>query len=124
MKKEAKEVKDKKIRVFKTAVQAVWGFEKTFKKYSHSEESGGIWAYARHLSQRERYAAKAVQMEETILFKVTANPKITEDLYIEFAGKTYQIASIDRFEFNKTDYTIRAKEVAPPTFDEVEYDEY
>jgi len=124
MRKDAKEVKDKKIRLFNATVRVVWGFDRVFKTYCHSEESGGVWAYARHLSQRERVASKAVQMEETILFKVTANPKITEDLYIEFMGKTYAICSIDRFEFNKTDYTIRAKEVAPPAFDEVEHDEY
>jgi SPP1 family predicted phage head-tail adaptor len=112
------------MRLFKTAVAAVLGFERICKKYIYSELSGGFWAYVRHLSERERYTAKALQMEETILFKITANSKITEDLCIEFGDKTYAIESIDKFEFNKTDYVVRAKEIAPPTFDEVEYDEY
>ena len=124
MKESKKEVKDKKIRVFKTVVRAVWGFEKVYKKYIHSEESGGVWAYVRQLSENERVSAKAVQTEQTILFKVVANPKLTNDLYIEFAGKTYNIVSIDPYEFNKTDLVIRANNISPPTYDEVEYDEY
>jgi len=124
MKERRCEVKDKKIKLFKTASGVVWGFERVVKEYIHSQECGGVWTYVRHLSQQERYSAKAIRTEENILFKVTANPKITEDLYIEFGGKTYEITSIDRFEFNRTDYVIRAKEVAPPTFDEVQYDEY
>lgn len=124
MKEQHKEVKDKKIRLFKTAVQVVWGFEKVFKKYIHSEKSGGVWAYVRWLSENERLTAKSVQTEQTILFKVTANPKLSSDLYIEFGDKTYSIVSIDPYEFNKTDLVIRANAVSPPTFDEVEYDQY
>ena len=124
MEKRNKEVKDKKIRLFKATVQAVWGFERIVKKYIHSEESGGVWAYVRQLSESERLTAKSVQTEQTILFKVVHNPKITNDLFIEFGGKTFSIVSIDPYEFNKADLVIRANAVSPPTYDEVEYDEY
>ena len=119
-----KEVKDKKIRLFKGVSRVVWGFERVYKKYIHSEESGGVWAYVRHLSEQERLASKVVQIDESILFKVTHNPKLTKDLYIEFGEKTYSIVSIDPYEYNKSDLVIRANEISPPVYDEVEYDEY
>ena len=116
-----KEIKDKKIRMFKATGQAVSGFERVWKKYIHSKKSGGVWAYVRHLSEREQFAAKAVNREETILFKVAYHPKITNDLYVEFAGKTFNIVSIDPYEFNNTDLVIRASEAAPPPFDVVDW---
>jgi len=123
MKQQTKKVKDKKIRAFEATLRTVWGFERVFKKYVHSEESGGLWAYVRHLSEKERYIANAMQNDEDIVIEVAFNPKITTDLMIEFGDKTYKIVSIDPFEFNKTDLVIRAKEVAAQTYDEIEWGE-
>ena len=118
------EVKDKKVQVFgiKTAVKD--GYEVVVKTYIHSKESGGLWAFVRELSENERFSAKAVQVEETTQFKIVYNPKITTELYIEFGGKTYDIVSIDKFEFNKTDLVIRANEILTPVYDEVCYEDY
>lgn len=118
------EVKDKKVQVFdiKTAVKD--GYEVVVKTYIHSKESGGLWAFVRELSENERFSAKAVQVEETTQFKIVYNPKITTELYVEFGGKTYDIVSIDKFEFNKTDLVIRANEILAPVYDEVCYEDY
>ena len=118
------EVKDKKVQVFgiKTAVKD--GYEVVVKTYIHSKESGGLWAFVRELSENERFSAKAVQVEETTQFKIVYNPKITTALYVEFGGKTYDIVSIDKFEFNKTDLVIRANEILAPVYDEVCYEDY
>lgn len=118
------EVKDKKIQVFgiKTAVKD--GYEVVVKTYIHSKESGGLWAFVRELSENERFSAKAVQVEETTQFKIVYNPKITTELYVEFGGKTYDIVSIDKFEFNKTDLVIGANEILAPVYDEVCYEDY
>lgn len=118
------EVKDKKIKVFGLKTRVVDTYEQVVKNYIHSEESGGIWAYVRELSENERFSAKAVQVEETIQFKIVYSPKIISELFIEFAGKTYEIVSIDKYEFNKTDLVIRANEILAPVFDEVEYEDY
>ena len=115
-------IKDKKVRAFDTAVRAVWGFEQVFKTYCHSEESAGLWAYVRHLSQGERMAARQVQSNESIKVIIGYSPKITTDLYLEFGTKTYKVVSIDPYEFNKTDLELRAEEVSPPVFDEVEWE--
>ena len=118
------EVKDKKIKVFGLKTRVVDTYEQVVKNYIHSEESGGIWAYVRELSENERFSAKSAQVEETIQFKIVYNPKIINELFIEFDGKTYEIVSIDKFEFNKTDLVVRANEILAPVYDEVEYEDY
>jgi len=123
MKQRTRLVKDKKVRAFETAVRAVWGFERVFKSYCHSESSGGVWAYVRHLSGAEVLRARQVQNNQTLQIIVSYNPRITTNLYLEFGGKTYKVVSIDPYEFNKTDLEIRAEEVSPPVFDEEEWQE-
>lgn len=118
------EVKDKKVQVFGIKITVKDGYEVVVKTYIHSKESGGLWAFVRELSENERFSAKAVQVEETTQFKIVYNPKITTELYIEFGGKTYDIVSIDKFEFNKTDLVIRANEILAPVYDEVCYEDY
>jgi len=118
-----KKVKDKKVKAFNAVVRTVWGFERVFKSYCHSEESQGLWAYVRHSSQDEKRVANAMQTSEDIVIEMGYNPKISTDLNLEFYGKTYAIVSIDPYEFNKTDLKIRAKEIPAPVFDEVEYEQ-
>lgn len=118
------EVKDKKVQVFGIETAVKDGYEVVVKTYIHNKESGGLWAFVRELSENERFSAKAVQVEETTQFKIVYNPKITTELYIEFGGKTYDIVSIDKFEFNKTDLVIRANEILAPVYDEVCYEDY
>ena len=119
-----KENKDKKVQFYRLSTQVVDGYEKVIKTYIHSKESGGLWCFVRELSENERFSAKAVQVEETTQFKVVYNPKIVNELYLEFKGKTYNIVSIDGKEFNKSDLVIRANEILAPSFDEVRYENY
>lgn len=121
---EKKENKDKKVRFFRIETKIVDDYEKVVKTYIHSRESGGLWCYVRELSENERFSAKSVQVEETTQFKVVYNPKINNELFLEFKNKTYNIVSIDKYEFNNTDIVIRANETLAPSFDEVEYEDY
>ena len=121
---EKKENKDKKVQFFRLSTQVVDGYEKVIKTYIHSKESGGLWCFVRELSENERFSAKSVQVEETTQFKVVYNPKIVNELYLEFKGKTYDIVSIDGFEHNKSDLVIRANEILAPSYDEVRYENY
>lgn len=121
---EKKENKDKKVQFFDIFTKVVDGYERVIKKYIHSKESGGLWCYVRELSENERFSARAVQVEETTLFKVVYNQKIKNELYLEFDGKTYDIVSIDGYEHNKTDLVIRANEILAPSYDEVVYENY
>lgn len=119
-----KENKDKKVRFFRISTKVIDGYEKVIKTYIHSKESGGLWCFVRELSENERFSARAVQVEETTQFKVVYNPKIVNELFLEFNEKTYDIVSIDGKEHNKTDLVIRANEILAPSFDEVEYENY
>lgn len=119
-----KENKDKKVQFYKLSTQVVEGYEKVIKTYIHSKESGGLWCFVRELSENERFSAKSVQVEETTQFKVVYNPKIVNELYLEFKGKTYDIVSIDGKEHNMSDLVIRANEILAPSFDEVRYENY
>ena len=121
---EKKENKDKKVQFFRLSTQVVDGYEKVIKTYIHSKESGGLWCFVRELSENERFSAKSVQVEETTQFKVVYNPKIVNELYLEFNDKTYDIVSIDGKEHNKSDLVIRANEILAPSFDEVRYENY
>ena len=121
---EKKENKDKKVKFFKINTKVIDGYEKVIKTYIHSKESGGLWCFVRELSENERFSARAVQVEETTQFKVVYNPKIVNELYLEFNGKTYDIVSIDGKEHNKTDLVIRANEILAPSYDEVRYENY
>ena len=121
---EKKENKDKKVQFFRLSTQVVDGYEKVIKTYIHSKESGGLWCFVRELSENERFSAKSVQVEETTQFKVVYNPKIVNELYLEFKDKTYDIVSIDGKEHNMSDLVIRANEILAPSFDEVRYENY
>ena len=121
---ERKQNKDKKVKFFYIETKVVKGYERIIKRYIHSKESGGLWCYVRELSENERFSAKSVQVEETTQFIIVYNPKIVNELFLEFGGKTYNIVSIDKFEFNKTDLVVKANETLAPTFDEVRYENY
>ena len=121
---EKKENKDKKVQFFSISTKVVDDYEKVIKTYIHSKESGGLWCFVRELTENERFSARAVQVEETTQFKVVYNPKIVNELYLEFKGKTYDIVSIDGYEHNKSDLVIRANEILAPSYDEVRYENY
>ena len=121
---ERKENKDKKVQFYRIETRVVDSYEKVIKTYIHSKDSGGLWCYVRDLSENERFSARAVQVEETTQFKVVYNPKIVNELFLEYAGKTYDIVSIDGYEHNKSDLVIRANEILAPSYDEVRYENY
>jgi len=122
MKQRSRTVKDKKVRAYTATTRAVWGFERAFRSYCHTEESGGWWAHIRHLSQEQQLKARQVQSNETVQFVFSYNPKITTDLYLEYGGRTFKIISVDPYEYNKTDLEVRAQEVSPPAYDEAEWE--
>jgi len=119
-----KEVKDKKVGVFRIETRRIDGFEVKFKCYLHSRKSGGFWTYVRDLSERERLASQATHIDQTLIFKFTNNPILRRgDFFMEFAGSVYRAVVIDNFEFRTTDdLTMRGDRVNPPEFEEISYD--
>ena len=91
------------------------------KCYIHSIE--GLWAYARELSEREKFAAKAAGADHAVIFEVNHNPKLRTGLFVEFRGQTLCIASIDGFEFYNRDLTLRCERIKAEAADYEEYDQ-
>jgi len=90
MKQRPRYVKDKKVRVFRTAPRNVWGYERVFKTYIHPEDCGGLWAHVLHLRQRAEVNANQEQNNVVIQFIIAHSPKIAAGLFLEFDGKTYR----------------------------------
>lgn len=91
--------------------------------YDPQNEGIDIKAYARQLSAEERNASMALQDDSSI--EVAINKRqVTQDMYMEFKGNTYQIGAPDNFQFEGTEVKFRAKEVVPVEFDIVEYRGY
>lgn len=116
------EVKDKKISVYGVETgRDLSGNEIKVKRYIHGKN--GLWAYARELSEREKFAAKAAGAEQSILFKINYNKRIKAGLYLEFRENTFVIKSVDGYEWYERDLTLRAERVKPEVYDYEEYTE-
>jgi len=116
------QIKDKLIGVYGIkAERDLSGNEVKVKRYIHGVNR--LHAYVREFSEREKFAAKAVGAEQSILFKINYNPKIKAGLYLEFRGETYAIESVDGYEWYERDLTLRAKRVKPEVTDYEEFDE-
>jgi len=90
-------------------------------EYNALLEGIDVKAYARQLSTEERFSAMAIQDDSAIEIVINKRSGITQDLYMEFKDKTYQIGAVDNFMFEDTEMKFRAKEVIPPLFDKTEY---
>lgn len=105
--KNAKRIKDKKIRIF--SEHSVPGG--LVKHYIHARETH-LNAYVRQLSANEQYQANAIQDGSAIQFVINKR-KIQTDMFVEFHGKTYQMGPPDNFEFYNAEIKFIAYEVTP-----------
>lgn len=113
----ATEIKDKRIRIYTVETdRSASGYERKQSKAVTKTER--VWAYARQLSEKERFAAKAAGTDQSMLFKIGYNASVSSGQYVDFKGKTYRIESVDRFEFNRQDLVLRAVECEPEVADD------
>lgn len=114
-------IKDKKIGFFEIVSERdLNGNEVKVKRYIH--DINRLYAYVRELSEREKFAAKAVGSEQSIIFIVNYNSRIKVGQCIEFRGDTYEIVSIDGYEYYRRDLTLRANSVKQEEYDYEEFD--
>jgi len=115
------EIKDKFIGIFAVVAERdLSGHEVKVKRYIHG--IGGLHAYVRELSEKEKFAAKAAGAEQSILFKINYNARVKAGLFLEFRGETYAIASVDGYQYYCRDLTLRAARVKAEVYDYEEYD--
>lgn len=74
------------------------------------ESMGTVWAYFRHLSGKEVFAAATVNYKEEVLFQVNYRTDLTTANVIRYNGRLYNITRIDIFEGYKQDLTLYCKQ--------------
>lgn len=68
-----------------------------------------VWAYFRHLSGKEIFAASTQMAVEEVLFTINCRPDITPTHVIRYNGALYDITRVDTFEGYREDLTVYAK---------------
>lgn len=102
-------IKDKHIKIFYEAQRG------QIKRYIHPPDEH-LKAYVRQLAAYEQHMDDAIQDGSEIEFVI--NPRrVSVDMYIEFLNETYQITSVDRYEFYaNNELKIRARRVSPKEY--------
>ena len=68
-----------------------------------------VWAYFRHLSGKEIYAAQSVQAVEEVQFVINWRKDITTRHVVRYGGVLYDITRVDDFQGYRADLTVYAK---------------
>ena len=98
-------LKDKKIELLKQVhTRDGQGFTKTTL-----EPVTTVWAYFRHLSGKEVFAAATTNYKEEVLFTVNYRADITNSDVVRYNDVLYDITRVDVFEGYKTDLTLYCK---------------
>lgn len=100
-------LKDKKIEIL--AVQNVVS-ENGYAVETLKPICPPVWAYFRHLSGKEYFAANAEQVKEEVLFQVNYRADITTAHVIRYSGVLYNITRVDTFEGYREDITLYCKQ--------------
>ena len=98
-------LKDKKITLY------AMGTQETYRPI----HEGQLWAYVRHLSGEEYYAAATTQSKETMMFVINWRNDIAATGVIEYKGQWYDITRIDTFEGYKDDIALYGKSRRKPS---------
>lgn len=98
-------LKDKKIELLRQVhTRDEMGFTK-----ATLESMRTVWAYFRHLSGKEMFAAATVNYKEEVLFQVNYRSDLTTANMVRYNGTLYNITRIDTFEGHKEDLMLYCK---------------
>ena len=99
-------LKDKKIEIL--ALQSVIN-ENGYPEETLEPICPPVWAYFRHLSGKEYYAANAEQVQEEALFQINWRAGLSTAHVIRFNGVLWDITRVDTFEGYKGDLKLYCK---------------
>ncbi len=68
-----------------------------------------VWAYFRHLSGKEIFAANAVNVQEEVLFTINWRDDVTPAHVVRYKGMLWDVTRVDTFEGYKADLTLYCK---------------
>lgn len=96
-------LKDKKIELLQqVTTRDNEGFEQT----TLQPVGAPVWAYFRHLSGKEVFAAATINYKEEVLFTINHRTDITTAHVVRYKGVLYDITRVDTFEGYKEDLTL------------------
>lgn len=93
-------LKDKKIEIL--AVQSVIN-ENGYAEETLTPICPPVWAYFRHLSGKEVFAANAVNTQEEVLFTINWRDDISPAHVVRYKGILWDVTRVDTFEGYKVD---------------------
>lgn len=99
-------LKDKKIEIL--AVQNIIN-ENGYPKETLQAICPPVWAYYRHLSGKEYYAANAENVQEEVMFQIGWRDDVTTTHVIRYKGVLWNITRVDIFEGYKKDISLYCK---------------
>ena len=99
-------LKDKKIEIL--TVQSIIN-ENGYQEETLEPICSPVWAYFRHLSGKEYYAANAEQVQEEVLFQTNWRAGLSTAHVIRFNGVLWDITRVDTFEGYKGDLKLYCK---------------
>lgn len=103
-------IKDKKVTImYFTNEKDEDGYP--IEKYIPLPGGENIWAYYRHASAKEFYAAHTTNIKVEVIFEIAWRNDIDTYMQIKYKGKDYDITRIDDFEGYKRDLRIYAYKV-------------
>lgn len=80
-------------------------------KYEPLKDGENIWAYYRHASGSEFYAAQANNIKVEVVFEIAWRDDLETNFKIRYKGQDYDISRIDDFEGYKEPLRIYAYKV-------------
>lgn len=102
--------KDKKITILRCD-ELMDGYGYPTERFSPLEGAENIWAYYRHLSGNEFYAAHSINSKVEVVFGINWRPGIDTFMRVLYKNQEYRINHIDDFEDKKTDLKIYAYKI-------------
>jgi len=103
----SKQIKDKKIIIYKPEYTR-GDYDGQIIKW-RPIHPGKLWAYTRHLSATEFFAAATTNYQETAFFTVNWREDISPDMVILYKDTWYVITRVDTFEGYKIDLKLFVK---------------
>ncbi|AUN16120.1 TPA: phage head closure protein [Clostridium botulinum] len=103
-------IKDKKITILKYQ-EGENELGETIVTYVPMPGATNIWAYYRHASGAEFYAAHTINTKVEVIFEIAWRNDIDTYMQIRYKGRDYSITRIDDFEGRKVNLRIYAYKV-------------
>lgn len=106
-------LKDKKIRIQKPVTTGSGASKVTtwvdLGNAADTDPPRYLWAYFRHMSQKEMLLSMAQTYISDVLFTINWRADVYAGQRVVYGGMNYQIVNVDNFEGNKTDLKVYGK---------------